>query len=376
MVARCRVNRLQITDFRTYAHAEIHPGGGLVVLTGENGTGKTNLLEAVSLLTQGRGLRRADLSDMVRQSGGGGFAVAADAEGGAGPCQLGTGLIRGEPGRKARINRAPVSSVAAFADHMRIVWLTPDQDGLFRGGAGDRRRFLDRLVLAVDPGHGARISALERALRARNRLVEQPSGDDRWLDAAEREVAELGIAAAAARQETVDRLAHLIAETRGDHGPFPHAEIALEGALESQLRLGSAGAAEDWYRAALAESRPRDRAAGRTLIGPQTSDLVVRHGPKDMPAHLSSTGEQKALLIGIVLAHARLVASMSGMAPLVLMDEVAAHLDPVRRSALVSLLGDLGGQIWMTGADPAQFSDLPRDAARFLVSPGAVRPLD
>lgn len=373
MVLCCRIARLQITDFRTYPHAEIVPGAGLVALIGENGAGKTNLLEAVSLLTQGRGLRRADLADMARQGGGGGFAISAEADGGAGPCQLGTGVFSGEPGRKARINRAPAPSVTAFADHLRIVWLTPDQDGLFRGSAGDRRRFLDRLVLAVDPGHGTRVSALERALRARNRLLEDPYSDGRWLDAAEHEVAELAIAVSAARSETVGRLAHLIAGTRGDHGPFPHADIRLDGALEERLAAGNAGLVEDWYRAELAGSRARDRAAGRTLVGPQTSDLIVRHGPKDMAAHLSSTGEQKALLIGLVLAHARLVASMSGMAPLVLLDEVAAHLDPARRGALLALLADLGGQVWMTGADPAQFADLPASASRFEVTPGHVR---
>lgn len=375
MLARCRINRLQISDFRTYAHAEIDLGGGLVVLTGENGAGKTNLVEAVSLLTQGRGLRRADLGDMARQGGGGGFAISAEIEGGAGPAQLGTGLIRGEPGRKARINRAPAASVSAFSDHLRIVWLTPDQDGLFRASAGERRRFLDRLVLAVNPGHGAAVSALERALRSRNRLLEDPYSDAGWLDATEREVAELGVAVAAARLETVDRLAHLIDATKRVHSPFPHALIQLEGAMEDQLRQQPAGTVEDWYRAELADGRARDRGAGRTLVGPHTSDLVVRHGPKDMPAHLSSTGEQKALLIGLVLAHARLVASMSGMAPLVLLDEVAAHLDPARRGALLALLAELGGQVWLTGADPQQFADLPAGATRFHVTPGSVLPI-
>lgn len=375
MVQSCRIDRLQITDFRTYAHAELCPGAMLVALIGENGAGKTNLLEAVSLLTQGRGLRRAELSDMARQAGNGGFAISAEAEGAAGPCQLGTGLISGEPGRKARINRAPVPSVSAFSDHLRLVWLTPDQDGLFRGSAGERRRFLDRLVLAVDPGHGTRVSAMERALRNRNRLLEDPYTEGRWLDAAEHEVAELAIAVTAARCETVDRLAALIAATRDEHGPFPHADIRLDGALEDRLRQEPAGGVEDWYRQELALGRARDRAAGRTLIGPQASDLLVRHGPKDMPAHLSSTGEQKALLVGLVLAHARLVTSMSGMAPLVLLDEVAAHLDPSRRAALIALLAELGGQVWMTGADPAQFQDLPAHAARFEVTPGRVAPM-
>lgn len=375
MAVPCRISRLQIADFRTYAQAELVPDSTLVALTGDNGAGKTNLLEAVSLLAQGRGLRRADLASMARQHGGGGFAVSAEVEGAMGANQLGTGLIGGEPGRKARINRAAVSSPAAFSDHLRLVWLTPDQDGLFRASAGERRRFLDRLVLAVDPGHGTRVSALEKALRARNRLLEEPYPDTRWLDATEHEVAEIAIAVSAARGEAVGRLAHLIGETREGTGPFPWAAIRLADVLAEAMVVQPAGAVEDWYRAELAANRTRDRAAGRTLIGPQASDLLVRHGPKDMPALLCSTGEQKALLIGLVLAHARLVANMSGMAPLVLLDEVAAHLDPARRAALIGLLADLGGQVWMTGADPALFSDLPASAARFLVTPGTVTPI-
>lgn len=375
MAVSCRIDRLQVTDFRTYAVADIAPASQMVALVGDNGAGKTNLLEAVSLLAQGRGLRRADLADMARQGGGGGFAAAFEAEGALGPCHLGTGLIAGEPGRKARINREPAVSPAHFADHLRVIWLTPDQDGVFRAAAGERRRFLDRLVLAVDPAHGSRVTALERALRARNRLLEDPASDSRWLDAAEHEVADIAIAVAAARRETVDRLAHLIAIHRDDRSAFPWAAVALDGDIDRRMADAPAGDVEDWYRAELAATRPRDRAAGRTLIGPHTSDLVVRHGPKDMPAHLSSTGEQKALLVGLTLAHARLVADMTGMAPVVLLDEVAAHLDPNRRRALIQTLAVLGGQVWMSGADPSLLDDLPADAARFRVTPGQITPI-
>jgi DNA replication and repair protein RecF len=243
----------------------------------------------------------------------------------------------------------------AFSEFVRVVWLTPDLDGLFRGAAGDRRRFLDRLVLAVDAGHGARVSAMERALRSRNRLLEDRPDDGRWLDAVEREVAELGVAVALARRETAERLDRLIAETRDDAQPFPWASIRLEGDLDDLVAVWPAIEAEDRFRLALRNGRNRDRAAGRTLTGPQTTDLVVRHGPKDVPAGTASTGEQKALLIGLVLAHARLVRAMSGIAPMILLDEVAAHLDPRRRAGLFEALDALPGQVWMTGADPAAF---------------------
>lgn len=372
MSAACRILRLQITDFRTYAAADISLASDLVMLVGDNGAGKTNVLEALSLLAQGRGLRRSELASMARQTGSGGFAVAVESEGPLGVFHLGTGLVSGEASRRARINRANVPSPSHFADHLRIVWLTPDQDGLFRASAGERRRFLDRLVLAVDPGHGTRVNALEKALRARNKLNEDEYADARWLDATEHEIAEIAVAVAAARREAVTRLATLIDTHKDEGSPFPWASMVLQGELEARLDTDNASAVEDWYRGELAVSRPRDRAAGRTLTGAHTSDLVVHHGPKAMPAELCSTGEQKALLIGLILAHARLVTDMTGMAPLVLLDEIAAHLDPGRRRALIATLAELGGQVWMTGADPSLLDDLPAGAARFRVTPGRI----
>jgi DNA replication and repair protein RecF len=290
--------------------------------------------------------------------------------------RLGVGLPapegEGRAGRAFRIDGVSVASPAAFAEHVRVIWLTPDFDALFRGPAGERRRFLDRLVLAVDAAHGARVGGLERALRSRNRVLEESPGDARWLDAIEREVAELAVAVAAARRETVDRLVALILATRHEASPFPYATLALHGEIDELVATLPAVDAEDRYRAMLRDSRTRDRAAGRTLIGPQASDLLVRHGPKDLAAETCSTGEQKALLIGLILAHARLVAAMSGIAPIVLLDEVAAHLDPRRRGALFAELDTLGGQVWMTGADPALFAELEGQADLLHVTPGRV----
>jgi DNA replication and repair protein RecF len=373
-----RARRVALADFRSYAALDLRTGAKLVALSGDNGAGKTNLLEALSLFAQGRGLRRADMSDMAREGGAGGFAVSLEFLGEAGgPVQMGAGLerIEGVAQRKFRLDREPISSARAFADHIRIVWLTPAMDGLFSGPAGERRRFLDRLVLAVDSEHGARVNGLERALRNRNRLLEERFSEKIWLDAAEREIAELAIAVASARRETVERLAALIAATRDEASPFPWADIALDGEIDRLVAENPALAAEDCYRATLRDNRPRDAAAGRTLIGPQASDLSVRHGPKMCEARRASTGEQKALLVGLVLAHARLVAAMSGIAPLVLLDEIAAHFDPARRRALFDALDALGGQIWMTGADSALFDDLDGRADLFAVANGVISPL-
>ncbi|MDQ0392328.1 DNA replication/repair protein RecF [Labrys monachus] len=367
-----RITRLILTAFRSYRKLDLAIDAAMVVLTGQNGAGKTNVLEALSLFTQGKGLRRADLADMASEEGDGSFAVAAEADGALGPVHLGTG-IEGEPGpRKYRIDREPVSSAAAFADHLRLVWLTPSMDGLFSGPAGERRRFLDRLVLAVDAGHGTRVNALERALRARNRLLEDPQADQRWLEAAEHEIADIAIAVAASRADTVRRLAGLIGEEIDPSSPFPHAQIALDGAIENAVLDEPAVAVEERYRRILREGRARDRAAGRTLEGPHLTDLLVVHGPKGIAAERASTGEQKALLLGLVLAHAGLVARLAGMAPIMLLDEVAAHLDPSRREALYGKLLASGAQVWLTGADPSVFDALAGEAAVFKVTPGHV----
>jgi DNA replication and repair protein RecF len=374
-LVKARISRLTLSNFRSYHAANVAVGGDLVVLVGPNGAGKTNLLEAISLFSPGRGLRRADMGELAFNEGDGSWAVSAEVDGALGLATLGTGIeppanADAAPVRKYRVDREPAGSAAAFSDHARVIWLVPAMDQLFAGPASERRRFLDRLVLAVDAGHAARVSALERALRSRNRLLEGPRPDVHWLDAAEHETAEVAVAVAAARAETVRRLSAALTARRATEIAFPSAEIGLDGWMEAAVLAAPAVEVEDRYRAVLRDNRSRDAAAGRTLDGPHLTDLAVVYEPKGIAARDASTGEQKALLIGLVLAHAALVADMSGAAPVILLDEVVAHLDPSRRAALFAALGRLGAQVWMTGADPAAFAEVPAGADIFDVTPG------
>ena len=379
-MAAAFIRRLTLANFRSYHAAQIIlERTGPVVLTGANGAGKTNLIEAISLLAPGRGLRRATLEELAFSEGDGAWAVSAEIEGMLGLATLGTGIDppagdESAPTRKCRIDRESVGSAAAFADHLRVVWLTPAMDPLFSGPASERRRFLDRLVLAVDAQHSSRVAALERSLRSRNRLLEDAAGDTHWLDAVEHETAEVAVAVAAARAETVKRLSAALHASRDEALEFPQAEIALEGWMEQLLPDHSALEIEDRYRALLKDNRARDTAAGRTLDGPHLSDLSVTHAGKNIPAEDASTGEQKALLIRLVLAHANLIKQMTGYAPLLLLDEVVAHLDPARRAALYDALTSLAAQVWMTGADPAAFGDIIGRAQVFVVRGGGVEP--
>ncbi|CDX36669.1 DNA replication and repair protein RecF [Mesorhizobium plurifarium] len=371
------ISKLTLTNFRNYAALSLDLAPGAVVLSGDNGAGKTNLLEAISFLTPGRGLRRAPYADVAREGGDGGFALHARIEGPEGQVEIGTGIsggdAAGEGGRKVRINGAPTRSAEDMLEWLRVVWLTPAMDGLFPGPAGDRRRFLDRLVLAIDPGHGQRALDYEKAMRGRNRLLTEGSRDGAWFEAIETQMAETGVAIAAARAELVRLLAAMI-DRLPSSGPFPQADISLAGDLESEVAVAPAVDVEERFRRALANGRERDRAAGRTLDGPHRSDLLVRHRPKSMPAELCSTGEQKALLVGIVLSHARLTGEMSGLTPILLLDEIAAHLDAGRRAALFSILEELNCQAFMTGTDAALFSSLAGRAQFLTVDHGSVGP--
>ncbi|MEL6287261.1 MAG: DNA replication/repair protein RecF [Pseudomonadota bacterium] len=375
------VRSLRLTNFRNYAKLSLEPGPQPVILVGSNGAGKTNLLEAVSLLAPGQGLRRVPFPDLARLDGDGTWSVAATLETDNGPVAIGTGLIPGgapgampgrasRGGRTVRIDGETASGSGALADYLEMVWLTPAMDGLFTGPAGDRRRFLDRLTVCIDPGYRRRVGIYERAMRQRNRLLEAEHATATIFDGLELQLAEAGIAMAATRAETVARINAHIETRRADmpESPFPWADLRLEGDIEDWLATMPALDAEDRFRRALAADRPRERAARRTLTGPHRSDLLVRHGPKDMPAKLSSTGEQKALLINLVLAHASLVRAARGnAAPILLLDEIAAHLDPGRRAALFDEVVDLGTQAWLTGTDRAAFDTLDGRATGYIM---------
>jgi len=347
------VTQLILTDFRSYATASIEPGPGFVLLFGENGAGKTNVLEAVSMLSPGRGLRGAALSEMARRDGSGGWSVAAA----LGDVEIGTGTLAAAPERRqVRINGAP-ASVNGLSEWLSILWLTPAMDRLFLGSAGERRRFLDRLVLALEPGHAHHSTRYEAAMRARNKLLaEEAHPDPSWLSALELQMSEHGRAIASARQRTVTALGERLEAAPDDE--FARAKLGLEGWRESDLATE------------LHDCRVRDAAAGRAGAGPHRQDLAVEHAAKRMPAARSSTGEQKALLLGLILAHAELVAERRGEPPLLLLDEVAAHLDPIRRSALFARL-EGRGQVWMTATEAALFNGIG-SASRFRVEPGRI----
>jgi DNA replication and repair protein RecF len=351
------IARLTLTDFRSYPAAVVEPSAGFVILTGDNGAGKTNVLEAISMLAPGRGLRGATLGEMARIGGSGGFGIAARLADG----EIGTGTVASAPERRiVRVNGA-TASAAALGEWLSIIWLTPAQDRLFTDSAGARRRFLDRLVLALDPGHAHHSTRYEAAMRQRNRLLtDRP--DAEWLTALEVAMVEHGLAIAERRHALVDALGTRLASQPA--GPFARAGLALEGF----------DAADD-LAASLARGRARDAAAGRTLTGPHRQDLVVTHLDKAMAAASSSTGEQKALLIGIILAHADLVAGAQDRRPLLLLDEVAAHLDPSRRAALFERLAAAGGQVWLTGTETSPFEAVGDGASWLSVSNGQVGPV-
>lgn len=365
-VLSCRVSRLLLTRYRSYPHAAVEAGPGLVAIVGANGIGKTNILEALSLLAPGRGLRGANLRDLSHR-GAGGWAVAARVQTGGETRDLGTG--ESPDSAQRRVFRADGGAAASstLVRALNLIWLTPAQDRLFQEAPAERRHFLDRMAQALAPEHAGHVARYEAALRERQKLLSLPRPDAAWLDILEQKIAEQAVAVAATRLAHVQALA---GETAED-GAFPAATLALEGPLEQALAAGvKALAIEDDVRARLRANRAIDTQAGRAQFGPHRCDLLALHRAKQTPAHLCSTGEQKALLIGLVLAQARLVARAQGRLPILLLDEVAAHLDADRRAALFHLLNEQGVQAWMTGTDRALFASLGADATLLTIEDG------
>jgi DNA replication and repair protein RecF len=371
------LTRLTLTDFRNYAGLRLDVAASAIALTGPNGAGKTNLLEAISLLAPGRGLRGAGFDELARHGGAGTWAIAAELAAADGAVSLGTGWSSHGDGEGATHSRLVVidghvqKSSGALGQHMRVLWLTPAMDRLFAGPASERRRFLDRLVAGFDPEHGSRVLVFEKVMRERNLLLDDSRADAAWLSSLEAHMAEAAVAIAAARLMAAEAVQNHIDAGRAA-SPFPWGEISVEGEIEALVAAMPAVRAEDEYRRLLADSRKIDRAAGRTLRGPHRSDLAAVHGPKSMAAAHCSTGEQKALLIGLILAQARAVKSEANIAPVLLLDEVAAHLDRPRREGLFVSLGELGCQTWMTGTDAELFEGLEHAAAVFHVEAGLI----
>jgi DNA replication and repair protein RecF len=366
---RVGVTRLVLTNFRNYREARLTLGTEPVVLTGPNGAGKTNLLEALSFLAPGRGLRGAKLTEIDRRLGSAreatdlGWAIAAVIATRAGTLRVGTGRDGAASERRVvRIDGEPARSQVALGERLGVVWLTPLMDRLFLEAPSGRRRFLDRLVFGFDPAHASRVNAYEQALRERSRLLRDGPADPVWLAALEEVMAQQGVAVAAGRRETVQRLDRACAEAEG---PFPRARLMLLGTIEGWLDAMPALAAEAEFASALAVNRQSDAQTGGAIIGPHRSDLAVELAEKGIAAEFASTGEQKALLISIVLAHSTLQRAIRGEPPLLLLDEIAAHLDAGRRAALFEALLRLDGQAWLTGTDEALFAPL-RQRVQFL----------
>lgn len=372
--AKVVVQQLKLSNYRNYRTFSVNFSGKHVVFTGHNGAGKTNLLEAISLLSPGRGLRRSTYGDLIcANADNNSFVVFAKLYSALfDEVDIGTTCDNADGGRKVRINGTSTSA-DRLTDYCRISWLIPAMDGLFTGSASDRRRFLDRMVLSIDPSHGRRVLDFEKLMRSRNRLLLDGNTNNGWFDALETQMAELATAIAAARIDVIRLLDG--GKENDSHDVFPHPILVIEGLLEQALINQSAIDVEEHYRQKLHDGRPLDRAAGRTLEGPHRSDMKVFYAQKNMPAALCSTGEQKSLLMGLILAHAKITAQISGMAPILLLDEMAAHLDEQRRVALFNILDELGGQSFMTGTDRQLFSALDDRAEFFEISDGALRPL-
>lgn len=367
------LSSLKLHNFRCYEQARLDDlSSGLIVLSGANGAGKTNVLEAVSFLSPGKGLRGAKALEVQRQNSPQAWAVSAAVETRFGDVQIGTGLDAQTEKRIVRIQGRDAKTQSALSEYMSCVWLTPQMDGLFIDSSRERRKFLDRLVFAFDPGHSGRTTRYENAMAQRSKLLREGMGNDSWLSGLEAQMAETGIAIAAARLDFAQRLQS--ACERSEDEFFPRADLNVTGTIEELLKRAPALEVEEMFGYQLQQSRANDAIHGGASTGPHKSDLQVRYAAKNMAADQCSTGEQKALLIGLVLAHARLIAAERGAPPILLLDEVAAHLDEQRRAALYDLLIALGGQVWLTGTDHNLFTAIEGRAQFFGVDHAKIMP--
>jgi len=378
------LQKISLTNFRNYEALRIDVGSARqIVLAGANGAGKTNILEAISLLTPGKGLRGADLDELTCRGAGSAaagqrplWAVAAELESAGGlPLRLGTGLDRQREGaarRVIRLNGKEVKGQRHLSEHVAAVWLTPQMDRIFLEGPAARRKFLDRLVFAYTPDHVTHLNRYDKSLRERMRvLTDNRTADKRWLDTIETQIAADAVSIAAARAHLLFRLSHHLAVLAEGQSLFPAPDAGLLCPVASALESQPALAVEQQIAAQLQAARAADAAAGRTSAGVHRADFAVRYAAKDMPADQCSTGEQKGLLLSIILAHARMMQAEKGFVPLLLLDEVAAHLDDARRAQLFGHLQNLGGQVWLTGTDAQLFAPLS-GAAVFAVERGQV----
>jgi len=363
------LTQLTLQNFRCYEQARLEGvDAGLIVLCGPNGAGKTNILEAVSLLTPGRGLRGVSAMEMQRYDSPNVWGISGKVVTDGGEVTLGTGLSAENGRRIIRINGVDAKSQMALSDYISCLWLTPQMDRLFIDAAGGRRRFLDRLVFTFDAGHSGRVTRYENAMRQRSRLLqdEKSKPDPKWLEALEAQMAETGVAIAAARLDFAIRLQNSCNQTdKTEESFFPRARLKIKGTIEELLHNTPALEVEKLFAYQLQQSRTQDSVSGGAATGPHKSDLSVVYDAKNIQAAHCSTGEQKALLIGLILAHGRMVAAERGAPPVMLLDEIAAHLDEDRRKALFDRLQSMGGQVWMTGTDPVLFSCVA-DKAQFF----------
>lgn len=371
-VAPLSVGKITLAHFRNYTDLSVSLDATPVILTGDNGSGKTNLLEAVSMLVPGRGLRRAALNEIQNRESLSSWAVATEIRTTFGPLKIGTGRdpeTTETERRIVHIDGKTARSQNVLAEHVAMAWITPDMDRILAEGPSARRKLLDRLVYSFDPTHGGRVTRYEKALRERLRLLRDGISDAAWLNALEDEMAQTGVAIAAARRHMLRELRTAVAETTS---AFPRADLELKGLAEEALEDLPALLVEDKMRAALARTRSEDAQSGTCSAGPHRSDLIVTHRTKNCTADFCSTGEQKALLIAIMLAYVRMLTGSRQMAPLFLLDDIAAHLDDIRRAALFEEIRALGVQAWLTGTDTEPFAELIPYAQQGFVEQGHI----